>query len=334
MNLYATKKRDESIDILKGLLIFFLVVHHANDWGYHGLGINCDALQLILIIQRPLILCYFMQAFFLVTGICSNYNKPIKEFLLNQVKQLLIPAIIFSLLLRVMSGVDEFSANDAIHILARGGEFWFLTAMFLGKIIYYLMNKFIQNKKIVLAVLLLLSFCGTLLNELDMIKNYYWHRQIFDLTLFIAVGNLFKDKIVGKKIGIVCLSVYVVTCITCLFIYGSDIPYVTAGFGTSIDSWIFHVILAFCGSVAVLNICKQIKNSKILEYMGRQSLVVYIFHVYFLKILFRGFSSLLENGTGNSFLYVAVIIVSTLGNCLLVAYILENTKLKILLGRS
>lgn len=54
------KKRDPSIDILKGILIIFLVIHHSSDLG-SVLGIDSVALRFVAIIQRPLALCYFMR---------------------------------------------------------------------------------------------------------------------------------------------------------------------------------------------------------------------------------------------------------------------------------
>ena len=329
-SVVSIKKRDPSIDILKGILIIFLVIHHSSDLG-NVLGIDSVALRFVAIIQRPLALCYFMQAFFLITGFCSNFEKPAKDFIINQIKLLLVPSVVFTLLFG-MTSLDGLK-NSALQVL-RGGAFWFLTAMLWGKIIYYVMHKKIQNKNLLLGILVLFSFGGTLLNDIDLFKNYYWHRQILDLTLFIAIGNIFKKQLVNKKLGWICLGLYATVCMVCFAIYGVKIPYVTAGFGTSAGVWLFHVILAVCGSVAVLNLCKLIKSSKILEYAGKQSLIIYVFHIHFLRIMFNGFSLLLNNAGGvGSFAYTAIIVSSTVLNCLFIAYVIENTKLKILFGR-
>ncbi len=325
------KKRDPSIDILKGVLITLLIVHHVHDFGHRSMGIDSTALDFIQLVQRPLILCYFMQTFFLITGMCSNYDKPVKTFIINQVKLLVVPAAVFSFIWEMTSGIDNVK-HSALHVL-KGGSYWFLTAMFFAKIIYYVLHKKITNNKIIFGILIVLSFCGTLLNELDLFKNYYWHRQIFDLSIFIAIGNIFKCKLINTEMGLICFCIYVVVCALCYAIYGAEIPYVTGGFGTSIDGWLFHLILATCGSIAVLNACKSIKSSKLLEYAGKQSLVIYVFHGLFLSYFLKAFAPLLSKGGGVSFFYAVIIITSVLGNCLFVAYVFDNTKLKVFFGK-
>lgn len=62
--------RIASLDIAKGILITMLVVSHIGFVGVTNVGIENKVLNLIGYMQRPLIVCYFMPAFFFIT-VCA-----------------------------------------------------------------------------------------------------------------------------------------------------------------------------------------------------------------------------------------------------------------------
>lgn len=92
-------KRLGYVDIAKGVLITYLIIHHIIDFGISNFGLgNNFVLSILRELQRPIMLCYFMQAFFFITGYCSNFDTPFLIFLKKQIKSLLIPALIFTIL--------------------------------------------------------------------------------------------------------------------------------------------------------------------------------------------------------------------------------------------
>ena len=68
------------IDVAKGVLISIVIFHHisfqANMAGIHNGCIQWNFTFL------PLYASWFMPAFFIITGLCSNFNRPIGSFLL------------------------------------------------------------------------------------------------------------------------------------------------------------------------------------------------------------------------------------------------------------
>ena len=66
------KNRDVSLDMVTGWLIICLVFHHISDIGLYKVGYEDNVvLNLIEQIGNPLYARYFMQAFFVITGLCS-----------------------------------------------------------------------------------------------------------------------------------------------------------------------------------------------------------------------------------------------------------------------
>ena len=103
INNQIKEGRDSSIDMAKGILIAMLIFHHIVDVCAQ-LDVSNIVISAMRSIQKQMIVCYFMPAFFMITGICSNFNKPFVPFVKNQIKSLLIPAVSFILLFHIYQG--------------------------------------------------------------------------------------------------------------------------------------------------------------------------------------------------------------------------------------
>ena len=86
------KKRITYIDVAKGILICCLLYGHMLIYACAE-GIN-DSVMPIMWESVSLYNAFFMQTFFLITGLCSSFNKEFKSFLWGNVKALIIPSII------------------------------------------------------------------------------------------------------------------------------------------------------------------------------------------------------------------------------------------------
>lgn len=74
-----------------------------------------------------------------------------------------------------------------------GKDYWFLIALFEAKLLYWFLNKYVNSSKGIIVILLALSFIGSLLNTFDISQNFFMHRHVFDLTLYLGVGHLAKS---------------------------------------------------------------------------------------------------------------------------------------------
>lgn len=325
------KQRLGYVDIAKGLLITFLLIHHIIDFGISNFELEDNwVLTILREWQRPIMLCYFMQAFFFITGYCSNFDIPFFVFLKKQIKSLLIPALIFT----VLYFFAKFDFKSLFEtLLYWGGRYWFLTSLFIAKLFYWLLNKYIKNDMILFAVLLFISFFSTIVNAENYFPNYWWNRQTMDLCLFLYAGQFMRGKIDNCKIQLCSLLIYVITILIC-YVFEIKIPHVTAGFFTMPSTWFIHVLLSLSGSLLLIVICKNISNSNFFEFFGKNSLTIYMFQDVVLTLFLKIFvSELLDNNILTSVFIVLLIWVCALIVLSVISLFLNTKYLKWTLGK-
>ncbi len=331
-----TKVRDKSLDMTKGLLIAFLIIHHIIVYASQGRtseDVN-GVIRVLNNIQPMLFSCYFMPAFFLISGMCSNFQKDFKPFIVNQIKYLLIPAISFILLFHIYFGEPPRTlCGDIVRLFIEGKDYWFLIALFGAKIIFYGINKLFVNKNIIVGVLLTLSALGVLLNDLNAMPNYFMHRQIFDLTVFLGIGHLFKDSIRKRKTIQIAVGLYVF-CGVGLILLNIPFPVVTYGFATTITTWPVHMVLSVTGTIIIIFLGKIMPIEPLIEYMGKNSLAIFLIQWYTLEMFMNAFNPMLDqSNVVTSTMYICSVFVATIAIGLFVAYITNNTKLRVLMGK-
>lgn len=79
------KHRDPSIDVAKGLLVILLIILHIAGVGGWSMKIDNQLFDIVNSWQHPLICCYFMQTFFMITGACYRIVSVI-HFQYNNIK--------------------------------------------------------------------------------------------------------------------------------------------------------------------------------------------------------------------------------------------------------
>lgn len=319
------KERIAAYDIAKGILICLLIIHHIPEVACSMMGIDDSLLNGFCKIQKPLFVCYFMQAFFMISGICSNFEGDYKNFLLKQIKALLIPSLVFTLLSRAAFGVLGW--NILKNFVKYGGDIWFLVALFVGKIIYYWCHKYLKDIWI-LPILLLLSFLGTIINTYDLFPNYWYNRQVMDLTVMLVIGRLLARNLTDPRwwySGVLYVSVVLICILSKI-----NLPHVTLGFGTTICNWPLHVVLSVSGTIFLLKICHSFK-SDFLAFWGRNSIVVYIWPM--LLWLVSYYKPLFAVNNYSSLIACVGLFATVILLCYIVTNILNCKYLKWMIGR-
>ena len=317
------------IDIAKGILISLLVLHHLIWTSVTFVKVPNDLLNALYDLQMPLFVGYFIQAFFVISGFCSNFSIPWRDFLWKQVKTLLVPNIAFTLLIHLYHGDFSGSLYD---IIERGGWLWFVTALFVSKIVYYFVRRWIGNEYVIFGLFLVASFVGVCLNDRDAFFNYWWHRQTLTLLLFLALGNWLRRHIHNSRIWFFG-AVYLVGIATCYLLH-IEVPYITAGFHTTKFTWGLHVLIAAGGSIAFLKLCSYLRYSPVFEYIGQNTLVIYMLHLDILYPLIENFLDIdNKNTTEGSLLTTIAIWMTTMVLCLLLGKIIGTRYLRFMIGR-
>lgn len=334
----SEKKRVPYYDIAKAILIIFVVIHHFLWYSHSLLNFNnptCD----FLFKYQGVFLCFFMPGFFFVTGVCSNFNKPFKVFILNNFKTLIVPSIIFTILTRLYAGSYNhlnltIVRSTIVDLILYGGHFWFLQALFVSKLIYWFLCKLLHRQRTILLACLLIAIGGCILEQHNLFPNFWFHRHAMDLCLFIALGMGMKQHLHTKFFQLASL-IFILSICALLF---SDvrIPYLTRTFAFELSEYPLHVFLATTGSITTIYLSKLIYSNRVLEYLGRASLIVYVCHITFcIQPLLSVSRPLLENSNhiGVSLIVLVTEIVITLGLCSLVYRVINTKYLKWIIGK-
>lgn len=291
------KERLKYIDVAKGILIFLVIIHHLPQLAKeHGIS---NEFLLLLDTFSDYYVAFFMPAFFIITGICTNFTKlGLVKFVQHQFATIMLPAfclgavsVWISLLAKGCTIPLEYCKIGFKTFIVSGGSFWFLTALFLAKIIFRIWLEVLSKLKIevgrlyiiyttIFCLLLIIIGCICLKNN---IFNIWQFEHALVLTVFLFIGQLFKIYNF-EKIYLYCGGVYVIA-IFCFNIFNWKIPYVTAMFNIDIENLISFLMLAVFGTMLVLYISKRIRGNMLLEYFGKNSLIVYTLHISVLYLV-------------------------------------------------
>lgn len=203
------KDRNRSYDFVAGLLIIYMVFCHIMQWS------KLVDTNVYVLLQR--VLFFFMPWFFFKSGIYAHHDVDIKRYFSKNFKQLILPAIYFSLLgLPCVWITLRLNGDDNIihYTLSLVKQFlqgsipgnlplWFLITLFEVKLSYVILRKFISCE----AILILAIVSVLLLTHFDL------HRPIslfavFTAMIFYSAGNILASKENDFRCFVPCAILY------------------------------------------------------------------------------------------------------------------------------
>lgn len=148
------------IDIAKGLLIISVVF-------WHSICTVEDSptLRHLHIFTANTLLPFFMQAFFVITGYCSNFYKSFHKHIWDDFRTLILPAILLSIVIKGFEGeLNWKSAFDSIILLSGA---WFVIALFFCKAFNWVLFRIEKN-----------FFSVALFVNTVRYRSMYWHSLV------------------------------------------------------------------------------------------------------------------------------------------------------------
>lgn len=336
-----TKKRIAYYDIAKGVLICLVVISHIYLETLSVAKIHNSTFDWMRSWQW-IHVSFFMPAFFIITGLCSNFEKEFKPFLISNIRTILIPAIVFDLFFFTVPsffmGQDHWTIvimGFVKRALAFGGVFWFLPCLFLAKLIYWTLHKYTKDL-IHWSILITLVALGFLLHHFNLFPQKWWYvHQVFDLTIFLGVGQFLKVKSIdlknfyhfGTAIFLIIIVIFLIT----------KLPMPSILYTYKIQEWWqlpVHFLVSIGGTSTLLWICQTINSNSFLEYIGRGTIIVYGVHQLFLKILLRFIEPFVANqGVIMSIIMFLFIFIFTVSFCILSIKAFNSKFLKPIIGK-
>ena len=281
-------KRVHYIDVFKGILIVLVVIHHIP----YVLENTIPEKSIIGIrwIQN-IIVGFFMPAFFVATGRCTNFKIPFPQYLWKNVKTILIPCFCLYYFNHWLSCVNALYFKDASWVtwshflspgirtfLREGGFYWFLIALFLSKVIYYFVCVINCHLRWRFLISLLLSVAGVACSELWTDSNYFFWQHALALVVFLPIGESLQQysKHVTKWRWLLLFAYLLIISLFTQLQYHA--PSVTRTMDVTLLTMPLYLFLSVVGSLGVWYLAEHISHNRIVEYWGRNSMTIYAFN--------------------------------------------------------
>lgn len=224
----VSNNRLSYIDTAKAVLIICVVLGHIpyalklKGWDYPYV---CYPLNATMFLYAGI----YMQAFFLLSGYTSHFDKPFRLFLVRNVKVILVPCLVLGSLAQTLNYI--LVGNYSVPLFPDGfldflfcENLWFLWAMFLARLIYWAVSHFITSKSsrgiamtgILVAGIFLDHLCSN--GQSYLCKNYCFYRTAMCLGVFLWLGDMLKTIKLSDKASLTIGLMYVPLIITSKFI--------------------------------------------------------------------------------------------------------------------
>ena len=179
--MYKVFVRDNSIYIAKGIGIFLVVIGHCiNSRTYPGI----------------LIYAFHMPLFFLISGLCFNYEKhrDFLPFLNSRFKSLILPAFSFTVIDIVISHITTIATIPWNTFLWNGftNAKWFLGTLFIVELLYYSILRIFKDKKTIQLIFILLGFLIASWISKRQIDYPYCLYSIYAAISYYGIGYIFE----------------------------------------------------------------------------------------------------------------------------------------------
>lgn len=231
-----------------------------------------------------------MQCFFFISGYCSNFDVDARTFLRKQLKGLVLPAVIFGLLLGLY---NHYVYQWSLTIVT----FWFLHALFFAKIVCYFLYRYVSNYRINLLLTALLLLAAIVVNRYDIGSNVLFVNQCLASCFFVMLGLITKylEEVKSMLLKYCWMGYVVFFLIVYILHIQFSLPSITGVF-KKYELYMFPLLIfiPFISIFSLLRLCKELGRCRWLEYLGRNSLVIYCLHmiplVWLIKLTFQWFN--------------------------------------------
>mgnify|MGYP000027435115 FL=1 len=267
-------KRYEYIDIAKGVVIILMVLGHSSLPWY----------------PQRWIFSFHMPFFFLISGLMTNWEKNgIREFVSKKVSTLLIPFVIYSLIVLLLTPLysDKTIGTHSWQIMTKGWEgmaLWFVPVLFFSQVVcYYILRWSLLNKYVALIAMMLVTYLYR-----DHVELPWTLYCIPYASSFVIIGALLKSALLtfqnasqGKAFSI--LTGCVILSLIAPLVSAVDMSC------NKVYNFIPAYIGAIAGSFAVLLACMRFEKWKIttiwLQKCGQNTFVVVAFSQIIIMII-------------------------------------------------
>ncbi len=284
------KKRNTYIDIIKGLLIIFVILGHSIQWG-SGQNYIDNALFFNNILFK-FIYSFHMPLFIMISGYLS-YNslnkKSLKETIISKIKTLIIPLLLWSIIPFIINNTNFFNIKESIKLFITtfSTNLWFLWSLFYINILIKIINKYFKDNIYIISILITFILPNTLVIKYFNINFYLYSFMYF----YFLIGYFYKKYNLQEKLvnyfNYKILIINTILFIIMLFFFKNE-HYIYTSLLNILNNYkqifidIYRYLIGIIGCIEILLFIYIIKNKinkkiqNILIYIGKNTLGIYI----------------------------------------------------------
>ena len=278
--------------------------------------------------------------FFIISGFWSKNDMCFKDFVIKNAKSLLLPLIVFSffggilheLFYEILKRTYNAGALEYPSLVI-SMDYWFVLALFVAKVLYWLSCRLTNNKRLRFAISGIVYIVGVVLLKAWFLPNYVCWKWAVVLMIYLPMGRVIIKYLHSWKLFILAFVLYWAVWLV-FYQFDFGFPFTTAGMkNMDLKRALPSFMLCTAGSFLFLKLCSFIKRARVLELIGRNTLAIYVMH-WWIEILamkvMRGFFS---QGIWMSTLATLVTLARAVFIPCLISELLNRPKLKWILGK-
>jgi Fucose 4-O-acetylase and related acetyltransferases len=303
------QRRIKWVDVAKGIGIIAIILCHS--------PIPGNLLRFVLSFNVPL--------FFFLSGYTFKMKGTFYSFVRKRIRSLIVPYLLFSVIFylfwfvierRLLSGVSEVNpikplvgilyANNIDSYMIYDVVLWFIPCLFITEVLFYMLSKITVNSKRILIMLSLFVLIG-FVDSHYMEFRLPWGIDIaFVAVVFYGTGYIlknFKYKMDNMKIWFKIMIIAASIAVAVIISHKNSFVYM---YNNEYGNYVYFYIAAYGGITACIFIAIILSKSRILSYIGRNTLIILIMHPKVLMLLSFSFHRLFHLVIQNSFIFGAL----------------------------
>lgn len=151
--------------------------------------------------------------------------------------------------------------------------------------------------------------------------EYWWFYHALMFAIYLHFGTQLKNV---EFRPIYCMM-YIVMVVAMNLIFG-DVPYVTSETSMRIWQMPLFIVSAFLGTVSIFYLSKRINSNGFLEFLGRNSIVIYCLHFTVMADFYRIFAKALNVCNIYQSIFALILMYATVVLTTMGISVLLNTK--------
>ena len=258
-----------------------------------------------------------MPLFFIISGFLLklNKNKDIKSVILKKFKSLMVPYILFS----IINILGYYLINDLLYIGLREnifntitlfgvGALWFLPALFISETLFlFEKNNISKNKYKALFYITIVFIIAIFI----FVSKGNYNSVIGKLTIVLvrSMVALFFINIgyyLYKIISNINFKIYQILILAAISIIFSILNGLVDLWEIQFNNIFLYVFNSIIGSLLIIAIAKKINGSKVLEFLGQNTLIIMATHQLIIEAILK--STLIKYLNGIIFIFIILLL--------------------------